>query len=220
LRAASRWFLFFTVLFAPVSAVLWALGRLLERLFGQSPARIRLALARKELGDVFEEGRHAGILHPTQSQLAQNFFLVATRPVSQSMTPRPRVQVVPRTATRFEALKKARRLKLPEIAVAHESSGELAGYVRTVELIVDDSSASLSRYLNPLAEIPAGEMHGEAIMHLQASGELMARVVDNEGHTLGVVTLDALTSPLLVGSLSALHRLSTTTDFPVDIQAT
>ncbi len=220
LRIASRWFLVFAVLFAPISAVLWSLGRLLERLFGQSPSKVRLALARKDLGDVFMEGQHAGILHPTQLQLAQNFFLVATRPVFQSMTPLARTAVIPRSATRFEALRLAQRLKMTEIAVANESTGELAGYLRTAELIVNEQSASLAKYLNPLPDLPARELHGEAIMQLQASGELMARVVDDRQRTLGVVTLDALTSPLLGGSLSALHGPPATTDFPVDIQAT
>lgn len=220
LRAASRWFLFFAVVFAPLSALLWLLSRVLERLVGQSPEKLRLALARKELEDVLEEGHHVGILHPTQLQLAQNFFLVATRPVLQSMTPLSRTHVIPRNTTRFEALQRAQRLKMTEIAVANERTGELAGYIRTVEMIVNDRTSSLARFIYPLPEISTKELHGEAIMQLQSSGQQMARVVDKQGQTLGVVTLDALTGPLLGGSLATLQGPSTTTDFPVDIQAT
>ncbi|MGI9519416.1 MAG: CNNM domain-containing protein [Pirellulaceae bacterium] len=197
LRATSPAFMFFAILFAPLSALLWALGWLLERLCGQSPARIRLALARQELGDVLMEGRDAGILQPTQLQLSQNFFMVATRPVSEWMTPVNRLAPLFRTATRHEALQQAQRLRQTEMVVADERTGELAGYLRTIEMIVDTSNASLTTYINPLLEIPHTYSHGAAIMQMQTSGELMARVVDEQGQTLGVVTLDALTEPLL-----------------------
>ena len=204
LRIASPAILFFALAFAPLSAILGSLGYLLEKLFGLSPSKVRLALARKDLGDFLEEGQHAGILHPTQLQLAQNFFLVATRPVSQWMTPLAKTPTVPRSASRFEALQRAQKLKLTEIAVVDERNGELAGYLRTIEMMVDRESAGLSGFINPLLEIPGNELHGEAIIQLQASGELMARVVNEEGRTEGLVSLDALTAPLLSGPLTTL----------------
>lgn len=220
LRLSSRMVLFFAVLFAPVSAVLWSLGRILERLFGQSPEKVRLALARKDLGDFFAEGQHAGILHPTQLQLAQNFFLVATQPVSRRMSPLAKTATVPRSLSRFEALKRIRRLRMTEVAVVDDHSGELTGYLRAVELIVNDAPSSLAPFINPLIEIPEKELHGEAIMRLQSSGELMARVVNENGDATGVITLDALTGPLLGGPLSAIHGQPVTTDIPFDIQST
>ncbi len=220
LRLASRWFLFFAFLFAPLSALLWLLGRLLEWFVGQSPEKVRLALARKELQDVFEEGQSAGILHPTQLQLAQNFFMLATRPVLQSMTPLARVPKIHRDATRREALERANKLKMTEIAVVDERDQGLVGYLKTVELVINDQASSMTKFLNPLLEISASESYGEAIMQLQSSGESMAKIVDQTGNCLGIITLDALMSPLLGGSLSSLHGPTTTTDFPVDIQAT
>jgi len=220
LRLASRWFLFFAVIFAPVSALLWLLGRFLEYLVGQSPEKVRLALARKELQDVFEEGQSAGILHPTQLQLAQNFFMVANRSVTQSMIPMSRVQKISRDATRHEALDRANKLKMTEIVVSDDVTGNLIGYLRTMEMVINDRSSSLARFINPLPEIGVQEPHGEALMRLEASGELLGKVVDESGKVIGVVSLDALTSPLLGGSLSSLHGPATTTDFLVDIQAT
>ena len=193
---------------------------MLEKLFGQAPERVRLALARKDLGDFLVEGQHAGVLHTTQLQLAQNFFLVATQPVARWMTPLSRVHVVPQSATRVEALKEAEQLQATELVIGDQSSGELKGYLRTAEMIVNDDSDSLARYLNPLVDIRVSELYGEAIMRLQSSGELMARVIDDDEQTLGVVTLEALSRPLLGGPLSALHGQSVTTDFPFGIQST
>ena len=52
LRRGGPLFLFFTVLFAPISALLWGVGRLLERILGQAPLRVQLALARSELQQI------------------------------------------------------------------------------------------------------------------------------------------------------------------------
>ncbi len=220
LRLTSRLFLFFAVVFAPISALLWLLGKILEHLFGQSPQKIRLTLARKDLGDFFVEGQHAGILHPTQLQLAQNFFLVATIPVSRSMTPLSKIRVVDQSETRMAARQKSQRMKMTELVVVDGRSGELTGYLRTIELFLNDEPGGLSRFVNPLVDISQNELHGEAIMKLQASGELMGRVVDDQGNTQGVVTLDALIRPLLEDPLLALQGQSVRKNFPFDIQAT
>ena len=58
LRFCAPLFLFFTIVFAPAAAILWAMGQLLERLVGQSPEKIRLTLARKELAT--SAGRRPG----------------------------------------------------------------------------------------------------------------------------------------------------------------
>ena len=62
-RRGGPLFLLFVLIFAPVAALLWALGRLLQYLLGESPERVRLTLARKELSHVFDEGQEVGISH-------------------------------------------------------------------------------------------------------------------------------------------------------------
>ena len=146
--------------------------------------------------------------------------MLATQPVLQSMTPLARVSKIHRDATRREALERANKLKMTEIAVVDERDQGLVGYLKTVELVINDQASSMTKFLNPLLEISASESYGEAIMQLQSSGESMAKIVDQTGNCLGIITMDALMSPLLGGSLSSLHGPTTTTDFPVDIQAT
>ena len=205
LRLASRPVLFFAVLFAPLSALLWSLGRVLEKLFGQSPEKIRLALARKDLGDFFIEGQQAGLLHPTQLHLAQNFFLVATQPVSQWTVPVSRTPRVKLNATRAEVLKLARKWKQRGIVITDPATGKILGYVRVIDLIVNET-ATLDSLMKPLTEIEDQELHGEAIMRLQSSDEWMAKVVDRSGQTLGVLTADALKAPLLGESLTTIRE--------------
>ena len=55
-------------------------------------------------------------------------------------------------------------------------------------------------------EINATELFGEAVLRMQTARETMARVVNQEGKTVGVLSIDQLTNPLLDGPLESLRR--------------
>ena len=205
LRKASPLFQVFTALFAPVSAVLWSLARFLEQMLGQSPEKVRLALAKHELQDVLDEGQEVGLLHPSQRLLGQNFFLVASKPVSEVCTPLARLRSLPVNTERKEILKFAKRHRLSEITLVEIGTARPVGYVRTVDLLV--------KIGNPEAEEPKdffcinrNEMFGEALLQMQANRETMALVVTDQNEPVGVLNINQLTDPLLKGPLGSLRR--------------
>ena len=205
LRFSAPLFLFFTCLFAPVAAVLWGMGRLLETWLGQSPEKIRLTLARNELQKVLEDGFEAGILHPTQRHLGQSFFLVASKPISEFCTPISRVQSISVNVSKHEATRFARRQRAADIPVFRGSKNQLVGYVRTIDLLVNQTS-SPAQLLRAFHEIKSTELFGEAILQMQASRVTLARVVGANGKTIGLLSVDQLTEPLLNGPLGSLKR--------------
>jgi CBS domain containing-hemolysin-like protein len=206
LRLAGPLVLAFTVLFFPVAVVLWGLNFLLERLVGSSPERVQSVLARKELEQVIDESMEAGILHPTQRELSQNFFVVSSKLVKDVCIPLPRVTAIKVDTPRDKALKLARSKKLPDLPVYEKTKNNLIGYVRTVELIVDAKKKITSRKIEPLMTISGSELFGEAIMQMQAERETLALVVGPEEKTIGLLSIDQLTDPLLEGRLGSLKR--------------
>jgi len=207
LRFAAPAFLVFTCLFAPVAAVLWGMGRLLESILGQSPERIRLTLARKEVQQVLEEGMEAGLLHPTQRHLGQSFFLVASKPVSEFCMPASRIQSIQMESTRDQALRFARQKKFSDLIVYQGSKKtNFVGFVRTVDLLVSPETATLKDVMHQLKEIKSTELFGEAIMQMQADRETVRIVVGPQGNTVGLLLIDQLTDPLLNGPLGSLQR--------------
>lgn len=206
LRRSAPLFLFFTCLFYPLAALLWGMGRMLERLLGQSPEKIRLTLARKELQQVLEDGLEAGILHPTQRLLGQNFFLVASKPVNEICTPISRVHAISIESTTAEALKFARQKRVADIPVFRGLRSELVGYIRTVELMVNNDFQSPADLVHEFSEVKAAELFGEIILQMQSSGETLVRVVGPTGKTVGLLSVDQLTGPLLNGPLGSLKR--------------
>ena len=206
LRLAAPVFLLFTCIFAPVAAVLWGMGRLLKQLLGESPEKVRLILARKEVQQVLEDGLEAGILHPTQRHLGQSFFLVASKRVNEFCTPVSKIKAIKLSATREEALKFARSKRYSDVVLFDGARNNFVGYVRTVDLLLSKSSQTLQDSRRDFVDVKQGELFGETIMQMQSDRETIRRVVGKSGETVGLLFIDQLTDPLLNGPLGSLQR--------------
>ncbi len=194
LRRCGPAFLFFVVLFSPVSAVLWSLGRLLQSLLGEAPLRVQLALARKELQQVIEEGQDAGILQPAQRNLAQSLFSVASHKVQDICMPVGRMASIRLGANKRDVLRVAKRHAASVSPVVDAKGRELLGYVRTVDLHLDESNTIDT--FQPLPTIAADESHIAALIQMQTNKEELARVIDSDGETVGLLYASELTEPL------------------------
>jgi CBS domain containing-hemolysin-like protein len=195
-----------TIIFAPASAVLWGLSRVIERFFGQAPVRVRAVLARKELQQILDEGQQVGILHPSQRILSQNFFSVASTPVRQICTPMNRLHSVPLGKSLPVAIRYAQRFGLLDIPISNAGQTEILGYVPLVQLLVANDPKGKLKDFKPLMEIRADEPLAEALLRMQSSRETLARVVNVQRHSIGLVSLNQLSDPLLRGPLGSLQR--------------
>jgi CBS domain containing-hemolysin-like protein len=194
LRRSGPLLLLFTVLFAPIALCLWLLSWLLERLVGQTPLRVRLALANKELQQVFREGERAGILHPTQREVAQRLFDHSTENIAQYVTPLPRVLAVPLGATVQDALLVARTLKSPIVPVRQPQGRDLVGYVRVIDLKL--SGAQHVESVRPLPRVSRGEPFLHALIRLH-NEEVDAALVENRsGAPVGLLLTRQLVATL------------------------
>jgi CBS domain containing-hemolysin-like protein len=197
LRHGGALFLLFAVLFTPVSLALGALGQLLQSVVGQAPLRVRLALARKELQQVLEEGHEVGILRPAQRDLAQSLFAVAPRSVLDFVTPVARVATQRVGVKKAELLRVARRHNVTVLPLLEKLGRQLAGYVRIVDLYLDDSDTVDS--VRELLVVSASDTHIAALIRMQTNKEELASVVDEANETVGLLYAEDLTEPLFRG---------------------
>ncbi|MDP6553404.1 MAG: CNNM domain-containing protein [Pirellulaceae bacterium] len=193
LRRTGPLFFLFALAFAPLSALLWAFGRVLQALVGEAPLRVRLTLARGELQQVLAEGEEVGILRPAQRQLAQGLFSVASHPVIELSRPVARLASVELGAAASEVLRIARRHRAAIVPVADKQQ-KLIGYVRIVDLCL--SRAETVSEFHPLVNIPATETLIAALIRMQSSKEELAAVVNDEEKTIGLLYAEDLTSRL------------------------
>ncbi len=195
LRAGGLPFLFFCIVFAPISAVLWALGRILQSLLGETPLQVRLTLARAELQDVLEEGHEVGILRPAQRRLAQNLFAVAGQSVTKRCRPISKIQPVPRTATRADLLQRADRLGATLLIVQGESREDLVGYYRVVDLHLADGN--IEQHLRPLIWLTRTTTLLDAIGRLRSEDEEVAQIQDSNGRAVSLLFASDLVESLV-----------------------
>lgn len=206
LRLAAPAFIVFAVLFTPIAILLWLFAQILERLLGQSPEKVQLAIAKKELQQFLQEGLDAGILLPTQTQLAQNFFLMASKPIREFCTPLSKIESVPSGSSVSDVLAYAKRRQLSEIPVVTGKKGELLGYVRTIDLLYEKHKSKPIRRIQKMPEVKSTELYGEVLILMQSGDSTMLRVVNSQQQTIGLVTQKQLTNPMLQGQLDALQR--------------
>jgi putative hemolysin len=183
------------VLFFPLSVLLWGLSKILEKLAGHSPERVQLVLARTGLSRVLDEGHEVGILHEAQRGLARGIFAVANVPVEKAAEPMQHLPRARAAASKRELLRLAARYRIPVVPVeSPQSSSELAGYVRVIDLGLTESDEVGP--LTPLLDIPHDTSHLAALVQMQNAGESLARIVDSQGQAIGVVTASRLREQL------------------------
>jgi len=202
LRAGGPLFLFFTVLFLPVTGLLWCLNRVLSGFVRQSPDRVRLTLAKRELQNALDEGHEAGVLYPAQTQLARGIFAVASQPVVQCATPPGDVPRARDNVTKSEVQRVARRFRIAEVPIEGAGAGavgdkQLVGYVRVIDLSLDPSEGLGP--VRPFLEVSSTDTHIGALQKMQAAGESLARVIDADGNTVGILTAGRLRANILRG---------------------
>jgi CBS domain containing-hemolysin-like protein len=206
LRLAAPLFLFFTVLFWPISVVLWGVSRVLEKVLGQSPDKVRLTLAKKEVQKVFEDGLEAGILHPTQRHLAQSFFLVADQPIGELCLPIGKSHAVEISESAEVARRMARNKSIADIPVFEGQKTNVVGYVRTLDLLVDQEISRVDQVMRQIRTVQSTDLFGEVILQMQANHETLLLVANAKSSLVGILSIDQLTGPLLNGPLESLKR--------------
>lgn len=198
LRRVGPFFLIFALLALPLSALLWAVGRLIEWLLGESPQRVQLTLVREYLERVFEEGHEAGILRTAQRQLAQGLLAVAGNSVLSFVTPTYRLPAARLDMSKSDCIRLARRQRADALPVEDATPHRrLVGYVRIADLLLSTDEGI--RPLRPLIDVPASDTHIAALMRMHNAGESIARVVDTQGKTVGLLTAATLRAPLFSG---------------------
>ena len=185
-----------SVLFAPVTGLLWAFSRIFELLTRTSPQELRLQLARRELGELLAEGHEAGILRPVQQSLAQGMLAVAGLPVHQFASPAGRVIRATTTMSKSDVLRIAQRHKRTLLPVEDTRNGrKLVGYLRMMDLYLDHSPSLPEP--RPMTMLQGQQSCLSAMRKLSHSEDALGHVVDEAGKTVGFVTGRELRMALL-----------------------
>jgi len=176
-----------TLLFAPLTLLLWAFSRLLQLLTSSSPQELRLRLARRELGELLDEGHEVGILLPAQQALAQSMLAVAGLPVKSFALPAGRAVRATTTMSKSDILRIAQRHRRALLPIEDPRQGrQLIGYLRMMDLFLDHSPTLPEPH--PLVSLPAEQSCLAALRQLSQNEDALGHVIGDHGKTVGFVT--------------------------------
>lgn len=188
--------IFFAVLFAPVSLLLYLWNCLWKALVAAGPEDVRSFIADRELRRILDEAREAGLLFDVQRELAARLFAAGAEPITSWVRPLTQFPIVPWNASAQE-VEASLRPDTPFVLLRHpKRKSILAGYLSAVSILLRQGEPDRIERRR-LIRVPADETVIEVLARLYESGEPLAIVQDRSGSSVGVILESDLRRALL-----------------------
>ncbi|MGH3508233.1 MAG: hemolysin family protein [Nocardioidaceae bacterium] len=185
----------------PVVAALNAVANGVVRLLGVQPRDdVPSAFTREEVGSMVDESRAGGLLHEEEHERLSNALFFTERSIGSIMRPRDQLATVGEGATVADVEQLCAETGFTRFPVQSEA-GELTGYLHVKDVLETDPQRQHDvieqRWVRPFATVRPGDLLDDALTTLRRRGAHMARVVDEDGVVVGVVTLDDVLEELV-----------------------
>ena len=182
------------LLSAVTSPAVWFLSASTEGVLGLLGVRQAGAdpVSEQEVEILMEEGARAGVFEEEERYLVARALRLDDRPVRELMTPRPSVVWLDADDPPAEVLRLARESRHSYLPVARGSLDNLLGLASVKDNWARGPAENPAQLLGALrrpALVPEGAPSTRALEAFKGSGLPLAVVIDERGHTEGVVTL-------------------------------
>lgn len=207
-----------TILGPPMMAMITVLRPLVLLLDGLANAILRLVgiAPRNEVISVFtfeeveamvDESHHEGAIEEAEYERLAGALGFTSRTVADVLLPLETLETVPRGTRVTEVEQACAETGYSRFPVTDH--GELVGYLHIKDVLEPDphGRASLVEedWIHPFARVPSESTLVHGLQLLQRQGAHMALVVDADGRTLGVATLEDLIEELVGEIRDASH---------------
>jgi CBS domain containing-hemolysin-like protein len=193
--------LFITKALRPIISVMEAIAKSLVRLFRVEPKdEITSAFTVEEVEHILAESRHEGLIEEGQHGLVGAALEFSDKDAVDVAVALSDLVTLPLTATpddveRLVAKRGFSRYPLLDLA------GQLTGYLHLKDVLyADDTERDIAvpvKRVRKLATVQAQDEVEEVLRTMQRTGSHLARVVDPEGHDIGVVFLEDVIEELV-----------------------
>ena len=173
-----------------------------SRLLGVPPSDDE-TVTQEDILMMVEEGEESGAIHEMEMQMIQNIFDLDDKPVSEVMTHRGDMTMVPADSTVTQVLSLSKAKGYSRIPVYEEDFDDIIGVVFVKDLIglsEPEESKSVREWLRKPLFVPEGKLCSKLLLEFQTEKTHMAIVIDEYGGTAGLVTLEDVLE-VIVGSI-------------------
>jgi len=196
---------FFMKLLSRVVRVTSWVPERLARIFGGEPT-IGTLVSKEELASIISVGEEEGVVREGEADMLRKAVKFGTRQVREVMNPRTEVAWVEKRAKLadfFDAYAKAPGLRFP---VYDGTYDKVIGSISVRDVLLAQAQGTLNRGTSlkklhrPVYAVPGTKQVGELFTEMQATGHMMAIVVNEFGGTSGIVNMEDLVEEI-VGEL-------------------
>jgi putative hemolysin len=157
-------------------------------------------VAREDLKDVTSEIERMGMLSSIERQMIHNVFDFRSVKVRDVMVPASEVVTV-RPDTTVEQLVAFSRAHGFDRYPVIGSTGKIGGVVNVFDLIVDQTlTETVREHVRRVLTVRPDDQALTVLSRLRAARNSLAVVVDDQGTTLGIVSVEDLLKPLVKGA--------------------
>jgi len=188
------------------TGVLWLLDRLARALVrGIDPlhaADQAELLPRARMRRLLSEGAASGGLSAFQKDTLERVLNISRVRLASVMVPRQRAAIVPINISRADLLRVARMAHFSRLPVYRDDPRRVVGIVNVYHVLMDErQDRPIAEYVQPVPALHAGETVPAALLKMQQARQVMAIVIDDAGHCLGLFTIKDLVEEI-VGELA------------------
>jgi CBS domain containing-hemolysin-like protein len=193
----------------PVIVALNAIANGTLRLLRVEPKdEISSSYTREEVAALVEESRGEGLLEDDEYDRLAGALGFTEKTVAAVLMPRESLQTVRRGSSAADVEAVCAATGFSRFPVEAED-GELLGYLHIKDALEPDeerrSRPIEDKWIRPFAPVTAEDLLHDALEQLQRKGAHMARVVDADGVTLGLATLEDVIEELIGEIRDAAH---------------
>ncbi len=202
----------FVTVFKPVVVALNGTADAVVRLLRLEPASaVASTFTREEVEALVDESRDEGLLEEGEYERLSGALGFTSRPVSSVLLPISDLQTVRRGARvgDVERICATTGYSRFPVTADGDDDDELVGYLHIKDVLETDPHGRArvveDKWIRSFANVRPTDTLQTALAVLQAKGAHMARVVDDEGTLLGIVTLEDVIEELVGEIRDAAH---------------
>lgn len=177
------------------------------KVFGDSTTFTETRVSREELQRMVEEAASEGTVHPHAGEIASRALDLPQLTAHDVMVPRNSVVAVSEEASLDDVRSLVAKCGHSRLPVYHGTIDQVIGYVVAKDLLARtdlDSTRSVREVLRPSYFVPEGKAAIELLHEMRHRHVPFAVVVEEQGGTSGIVTMEDLVEEL-VGEIFSEH---------------
>lgn len=168
--------------------------------------RGRVATEKAELAALFRDSAGSGLAREDELEIVTGVMAFAERTVRDVMTPRARIVAAPVSATTAELAELVTSSGYSRIPLFEGSLDTVVGMVHAFDLLKTGKGGTVS--VRPVSAMPAQRRCADALLDLKRERRHLAVVLDEQGGTAGIVTMEDLLEELVGEIFDELDEVS------------